>query len=76
MSRIAALPANERVDACLKFFAEILNAMDAGTIRHLRDQIMPRFAMCGCSFDTCQLMIEFINGQLALRESDRHEAAG
>jgi hypothetical protein len=77
MKHIALLPANQRVDALLNYFVGVLNAMDSGTIRRLRDQIMARFAMCGCSFDTCQLMIDFINGHLALRESAIHrEAAG
>ena len=68
MARIAILPASERVDALLEFFVDVLARMDANAIRRLRDQVMERFATCGCSFETCRLMIEFINGHLALRD--------
>ena len=68
LTQISFLPASERVDALLKYFVGVLSSMDCGTIRSLRDQVMERFGTCGCSFETCRLMIEFINGHLALRE--------
>ena len=68
ITQISLLPANTRIDALLEIFVGILDAMDSSTIRSLRDQVMERFSTCGCSFDTCRLMIEFINGHLALRE--------
>jgi hypothetical protein len=67
LTRISFLPASQRVDALLKAFVEILAAMDTDTIRNLRDQMLERFSTCGCSFETCTLMIEFINRHLALR---------
>ena len=74
MAEIAALPPAERIDALLRFFADVLSAMDSATIRRMRDQLMTRFATCGCSFETCELVIEFINGQLALRDAQRRVA--
>ena len=68
LAQISFLPANQRVDALLEYFVGILDAMDSATIRNLRDQVMERFSTCGCSFDTCRMMVEFINGHLALRE--------
>jgi hypothetical protein len=72
MAQISTLPPSERIDALLGFFRDVLNRMDSGTIRKLRDQVMARFSTCGCSFETCELVIEFINGHLALREARRH----
>ncbi|MGH7945625.1 MAG: hypothetical protein ACREH8_10390 [Opitutaceae bacterium] len=70
MTRISFLPANERVDALLKHFVGVLDAMDADNIRTLRDQIMERFSTCGCRFDTCVMMIELINHHLAFRDME------
>jgi hypothetical protein len=72
LTRISLLPRHKRIDALLDCFVEILQAMDSGTIRRLRDEMMERFSTCGCSFETCSLMIQFINGHLALRNSGRH----
>ena len=76
LDQIAFLPANRRVDALLETLVSIIASTDARTICSLRDQIMERFATCGCSFDTCRLMIEFINGHLALRELEAGSEIG
>ena len=68
MTRISSLPSDDRLDALLRYFVEVLSAMDTHSIRTQRDQIMERFSTCGCSFDTCVLMIQFIDGYLASRE--------
>lgn len=69
MTRISTLPNSERVDALLHYFVGVLSAMDTDTIRAQRDQIMVRFSTCGCSFETCVLMVQFIDGYLASREA-------
>ena len=69
LTRISVLPTDQRVNALLEFFIQLLNATDPAKIRTLRDQVVERFATCGASFETCQLMIELVNGHLALRES-------
>jgi hypothetical protein len=69
MTRISFLPSGERVDALLHYFVDVLSGMDTHTIRKQRDQIMERFSTCGCSFDTCVLMVEFIDGYLASRDT-------
>jgi hypothetical protein len=74
MVRISHLPADTRVEALLDFFVGVLNSMDPATIRMLRDQLLERFATCGCSFETCVLMIEFIDIQLAFREAGRTDS--
>lgn len=71
LTQIARLPAKKRVNALLDFFVATLHTMDPDTIRTLRDQVMERFSTCGGSFETCQLMIEFIDGHLALRAAGR-----
>ena len=68
MAQISVLPADKRIDALLAFFVQVINAMDAGTVRDLRNQVMARFSTCGCSFETTRLMLQFIDGHLALRE--------
>ena len=77
LTRISFLPAHQRIDALLSYFVDVLGAMDTATIRNLRDQLLERFSTCGCSFETCTLMIEFINGHLALRNvtGDLHTSA-
>jgi hypothetical protein len=69
MTRISVLPTDQRVDALLEFFIDVLNATDPERIRTMRDQVVERFSTCGGSFETCQLIIELINGHLALREA-------
>jgi hypothetical protein len=69
MARISFLPPNQRVDALLHYFVDVLSDLDTDAIRAQRDQIIERFSTCGCSFDTCLLMIEFIDGYLATREA-------
>ena len=68
MAQISVLPAHQRTDALLAFFVQVINAMDADTVRGLRNQVMARFSTCGCSFETMRLMLQFIDGHLALRE--------
>ena len=70
MTRIAVLPSDERIDALLRYFVEVLSALDTQTIRSQRDQIMERFSTCGCSFETCVLMVQFIDGYLASRDAE------
>lgn len=76
MAQISVLPAHKRIDALLAFFVQVINAMDLNAVRDLRNQVMDRFATCGCSFETTQLMIQFIDGHLALREISGPSAAG
>jgi hypothetical protein len=66
--RISSLPANQQVDALLEYFVGVMAAMDPHAIRKSRDQIVERFSACGCRFEMCLLVIEFINAHLALRE--------
>ena len=68
ITRISALPENERVGALLNYFVRVLDAMEPDTIRNLRDQVMERFSTCGCSFETSLLMIELIDVHLAVNE--------
>ena len=68
MTRISALPENERVSALLNYFVRVLDGMDPDTIRSLRDQVIERFSTCGCSFETSLLMIELIDAHLAVHE--------
>lgn len=68
MAQISDLPANKRIDALLAFFVHVIDAMDSDAIRDLRNQVMDRFSTCGCSFETIRLMLQFIDGHLALRE--------
>ena len=68
ITEISVLPAHKRIDALLDIFVSVIDSMDAGAISELRDQIMARFSTCGCTFETSRLMIEFINGHLALRK--------
>ena len=68
MTQISVLPAHQRIDALLAFFVSVIDEMDTSEVLELRDQIMDRFSTCGCSFETTRLMIEFINGHLALRD--------
>lgn len=68
MELISFLPANQRIDTLLAYFVEVMGGMDLDTVRELRDQVMDRFSTCGCSFETTRLMIDFINGHLAMRE--------
>lgn len=71
ITQIPHLPTHARVNALMDLFAETLKSMDPDTIRTLRDQVMERFSSCGGDFETCQLMIEFIDVHLALRASAR-----
>ena len=68
MAQISVLPANKRIDALLAFLVAVIDAMDPDAVRELRNQIMDRFSTCGCSFETMRLMLQFIDGHLALRE--------
>ena len=68
ITRISALPENERVDALLDYFVRVLDGMEPDTIRTLRDQVMERFSTCGCSFETSHLMVELIDAHLAAHE--------
>ena len=76
MAQISFLPANKRIDALLAFFVSVIDAMDAHSVRNLRDQVMARFSTCGCSFETSKLMIEFIDRHLALRAVTGQSPAG
>lgn len=75
MAQISFLPAHQRIDALLAYFVDVIDRMEPSSVRELRDQVMARFSTCGCSFETSRLMIEFINGHLALRELN-HPHAG
>ena len=68
MEQISVLPAHKRIDALLAFFVSVIDAMDSHAVRGLRNQVMGRFSTCGCSFETTRLMLQFIDGHLALRE--------
>lgn len=68
VTRISALPENERLDALLTYFVRVLDEMEPDTIRTLRDQMMERFSTCGSSFETCLLMLELIDAHLAVNE--------
>lgn len=74
MAQISFLPAHQRIDALLAYFVDVIDRMEPNVVRELRDQVMARFSTCGCSFETTSLMIEFINGHLALRELNRPHA--
>ena len=74
MTRISALPSEQRVNALLDFFEATLDGMETRNIRTLRDQIMERFATCGASYETCTLMIQLIDTYLAVRETPRGQS--
>ena len=71
LSTIALLPQSKRVDALLACFTSLLDSMDADTIRQKRDQLMERFSHCGGSFETCALVVKWLDCQLALRGAAR-----
>lgn len=75
MAQISFLPAHQRIDALLAYFVDVIDRMEPNVVRALRDQVMTRFSTCGCSFETSRLMIDFINGHLALREFNRPHAS-
>ena len=68
LASIAVLPEGKRVDALLGCFTNLLDSMDATSIREKRDQLMARFSHCGTSFETCALVIKWLDCQLALRD--------
>ena len=67
LATIAVLPESKRVDALLGCFSSMLDSMDANFIREKRDQLMVRFSHCGASFETCALVIKWLDCQLELR---------
>ena len=68
LATIAALPKEKRADALLACFSTMVDAMDANSVREKRDQLMARFSHCGASFETCQLVIKWLDCQLAQRD--------
>lgn len=67
LATIAILPHGKRIDALLACFSGLLDSMDVVAIREKRDQLMERFSHCGASFETCALVIQWLDCQLALR---------
>jgi hypothetical protein len=67
-ARFAELPPEARVGSMVDFFVEVLAEMTPERIRHLRGQVVGRFAKSRESFETCMLMIELIDAHLATRE--------
>lgn len=67
LATISVLPHGKRVDALLACFASMLDSMEVTAIREKRDQLMERFSHCGASFETCALVIKWVDCQLALR---------
>ncbi len=68
MAQIEGLPPHQRIDALLAFFVGVIGDMDTAGVRDLRNQIMDRFATCGCTFETTRLMIQFVDYHIALRQ--------
>ena len=76
MAEIAVLPEEQQVDALLHFFTAVLNETPMEAIREKRNELMARFANCGCSYETCSTLLEWVDHHVALREqfSARQEA--
>ncbi len=65
MTRIAHLSPGEGADILLHYFLGVVNGLDAGAARRLRDEIASRFGGRHCSQQLCSLMLEMLNGHLA-----------
>jgi len=65
MARIAEVSPREGADILLHYFLGVVNGLDAGAARRLRDEISSRFGGRYCSQQLCSSMLELLNGHLA-----------
>jgi hypothetical protein len=68
MAELSGLPQEQQVDALLHFLTTVLHEMPTDTIRQRRNELMERFANCGCSYETCAALLELVDYQLTRRE--------
>jgi len=64
LQRIYALPVQAQRECLLHFFSDVLAGMPASAVRELRAHLLRAFPPCPVQ----DLMIEVLDGQLALRE--------
>lgn len=68
MTAIAALPAEQQVEAVLQLLVKVLGEMSVEAVRQRRTQLMEHFSNCGGSYETCVTILEMVDRYIAIRE--------
>jgi hypothetical protein len=76
MAEIASLPQDRQIDALLHYLSTVLLQLPLAELHRRRDQLLERFADCGCSYEACTALLEMVDQHLAHRaRSEARQAA-